>query len=111
MKQQRKSLWDRYKTYDPDETGYGGSASWKQAFHERFMGNGFTFFHLEPKEVTIKSNGILPLGKCKNMMQLKKSFRMLMLKYHPDRAGDTPENTMRCQTLIAQYERLKNKYL
>jgi DnaJ-class molecular chaperone len=44
-----------------------------------------------------------------NKEELKSKFRSLMMKYHPDKAGDTKENNEKCKNIILEYEKQLKK--
>ena len=97
-----KDIFSKYKTYDPQEEGYGNPQQWKNQFKRR------------AKLIYSKIEEDLPeletLKKCRNKDQLTDLFRKLVLKYHPDIAGNTEENLRMTQELIRIFNS-KRKHL
>jgi len=92
----------KYKTYDTSN-GFGSPEEWKANFSGRKEYFEFTMKNVD--EFSEKKE----LKQCKDLKELNKQFRKLMLFHHPDIAGDTKENTEKTQIIIAQYEKLKKK--
>jgi hypothetical protein len=95
--------WDKseFKTYDTSE-GYGDPGQWRRAFNKR-MNRG--------KEKKKKSESFLkPLYEAETAEELKQAYRKLLVKYHPDHAGDTKKNTEKTQRIVEIYNNLKNNF-
>lgn len=76
-------LFAQYKTYDPKKEGYGSAAEWSETFYTRM---GFE----EAEEILFADNdtlrGILGVGPKAKWDEIKKAFRAMVMKCHPDRA-------------------------
>lgn len=88
-----------YKTYNPEEEGYGNAKEWRKSFSER----------MDPDKATeiIGDNdpySILELKHDASINEIKTQFRKLAMKHHPDKGGD--HETM--QKIIAAYTILMN---
>ena len=98
----KKGFMDGYKSYDTTN-GYGDSSQWKQAFNQRM---GFD----EAK--TILSNddpySILGLAFNATLAQIKKAFREMAMKWHPDK-NPGYDTTEKMQKIIAAYTFLTSK--
>lgn len=104
-KKPKKAFMEGYKTYDTT-FGFGSPDEWKAAFEKRI--NFGVVITIEKKEQ--KKDILQPLYDAKDFLELRKSYRELMLKYHPDKAGDTPENNIIAQLLNDTYFELKTKF-
>jgi DnaJ-class molecular chaperone len=97
IKKAKKGFLDGYKTYNPKVEGYGNPDQWRHAFNQR-MG-------YEEAVETIKEESpytILGLVKGCTAEEIKKQFRKLIMKFHPDvcKDADAHEKT---QKIIAAY--------
>ena len=99
----KKGFMDGYKTYDPDEEGYGNSSQWKQAFNYRM---GFD----EAKNILSNDNpySILGILKGASLSEIKKAYYRMAMKWHPDRNPGV-DTTERMQKIIAAYTVLTKK--
>jgi DnaJ-class molecular chaperone len=75
-------VFNRYKTYNPQERGYGSVSEWGKSFNE-------TMGVEEAAEALGEDNplSILGLTGMPTVAELKKVYRKLMLIYHPDVTG------------------------
>ena len=87
----------KHKTYDTSK-GFGNSDDWKKSFKE-----GGKIKSIKPK------SKFPTLSECETIKQLAAEFKKLLKKHHTDIAGDTEENKILTQEIIAEYEQLKNK--
>ena len=98
--------WDHKsrKQYNPKKEGYGNPDEWQNDFKQRMYAN-------EKKEKRKKRIPELEeLYNCKTISELKSVYRRLVNKYHPDKAGDTPENNKMTQNIIETYNELKLQF-
>lgn len=104
-KKPKKGFMDGYKTYNPDEEGFGNPDQWKNAFNYRM---GFD----AAKEVLGERDPCTILGIAKNCPweEVKRAHRKLAMQYHPDRnIGDAQAET-KFKEVQAAYEILMNQY-
>jgi DnaJ-domain-containing protein 1 len=94
--------WDKseFKTYDTSE-GYGDPGQWRRAFNKRMN---------KDKKNKKTESFLKPLYSAKTADELKQAYRKLLVKYHPDRAGDTPANTRKTQKIVETYNKLKDTF-
>ena len=93
-----------YKQYDPKKEGYGSVDEWRAAWdevmgHEEAMG----FLGVE-SPLTIMGFDEMP-----DAATLKKRYRELMLKNHPDKNPGDPGATLMTQKIVAAYSELTRK--
>ena len=82
-KKPKKPFMSGYKTYNPEEEGFGDSASWRAAFRER-MG-------VEEAKKTLKDRSpweVLGISRDASFEEVKRAYRRLVMEHHPDRGGD-----------------------
>lgn len=74
---------DGYKTYDVKAEGHGSPHEWKDAFRER-MGLD------EARRVVADGSpyDILGVNEKATWEQIKKAYRKMAMKHHPDKGGD-----------------------
>lgn len=63
----------------------------------------FSFMPTEPKDITAQLQR-MGFAELPNKIELKKSFKALSLKYHPDKGGDQTQ----FQQLLVDYQTIKN---
>ena len=98
---------DGYKTYDPEEEGYGNPYEWKKAFRERMNPD-------EASQILDEDDPYVILGIKKDPgklkipeNELKKAYRALAIQWHPDKNPDKiAEATARMQKINAAYDLL-----
>jgi DnaJ-class molecular chaperone len=97
----KKDFLGGYKTYNPKKQGYGNASQWNRAFNAR-MG-------VDEAKKTLGDTDpllVLELSGTPTWDEIKKQYRKLVMKYHPDRGGDA-DSFKRVQ---AAYELLEKKY-
>jgi DnaJ-domain-containing protein 1 len=101
-KKAKKGFMDGYKSYDTSN-GFGDENQWKDAFNER-MGYG------EAKVILSNDDpySILGLAFGATLAEIKKAFRALAMKFHPDKNPDC-DTTAKMQKIIAAYTILTSK--
>jgi hypothetical protein len=103
-KRAKKEFLEGYKTYDVSD-GFGSVDGWKRAFEKRFNFVSVTIEQKVGKEDIVKL-----LYDAKDFFELKKVYRELMMRYHPDVAGETEENHLIAQLLNDTYFELRTKF-
>lgn len=103
-KKSKRGFLEGYKTYDTSN-GFGLVDDWKRAFEKRFNFVSVTIQQKAEKEDIVKS-----LYDAKDFFELRKAYRELMMRYHPDVAGETEENHLIAQLLNDTYFELKTKF-
>lgn len=112
----------KYKTYDSSH-GFGNSSQWEAIFKalfgdidpEELLKEAYNRLDDKTKEKAnnaannIRKEYNESLKFCKTKEELKSKFRSLMMKYHPDKAGDTKENNEKCKNIILEYEKQLKK--
>lgn len=90
---------DKYGTYDTQQ-GHGAPNEWRSIF-EHIMGLD------EAIGIIGQASPLAILGftNLPTWEELKKRYRQLMMKYHPDRGGDKET----AQRIIAAYTKLKHE--
>ena len=99
----KRGILDGYKTYDTSN-GFGSPDQWKSAFEERM-----NLVTLTDSDVTKLKSVVDSLYDCKNEEALKKEYRRLMFLYHPDKVGESEDNTKKAQLINDTYFKLKEK--
>lgn len=100
----KKGFMDGYKTYDTSN-GFGNSDKWKENFETRMNFKILTHNEIEDNKDVLKH-----LYTCITSKELKKEYYKLMIKFHPDKAGDTEYNKTISQLINETYFKLKNKF-
>jgi len=102
-------IFSKYKTYDPEEEGFGSPEEWKGAFRER-MGLSEARECLRDKS----PRGVLGVGASATWAEITKAFRKRVLEVHPDRiavTGLTPEEAHRLsKEVVAAYSILAEEF-
>ena len=90
----------KYGTYNPEFDGFGSSYEWKEIF-EKIMGLDEAF------EILGSDNPLTVLGfsKLPTLAELKKVYKLLMFKHHPDKGGKKED----AQRIIAAYTTVKEQ--
>ena len=96
-----KGFMDGYKTYDTSD-GYGSAWDWKKRFHKRMS--------KEEADAILDTDDpydILGLKRGATQAEIKKAFKTLAMKWHPDRNPDNiKEATLKMQKINAAYSLL-----
>ena len=96
----KKGFMDGYKKYD-DSNGRGSPEEWESAFRERMSGEEAREILRDDDPLTILN---LPKNPFPTKSQIKKSFRILALKWHPDRnPGNQEESSKQFKKIYAAY--------
>lgn len=98
---EKKDFLGGYKKYNPNKEGYGSAADWNRAFNAR-MG-------IDEAKKTLGDTDpltILELTGKPSWDEIKKQYRKLALKHHPDRGGDA----VMFKKIQAAYELLEEQY-
>lgn len=104
-KKMKKGFMDGYKTYDPAFEGFGNPKQWRGKFKERMnREEAEEFIKDESAEAILEMKG--PEWTFYTFEALKSQFRKMIMKYHPDRGGDTKM----AQKIIAAYTILKERF-
>lgn len=104
-----RGFMDGYKTYDADGEGYGGPKQWRQAFHGAM---GFEEAEEIINEAKTKGDtplGILGLSGRPTWNEIKKAYRRMAMKYHPD-VNKAPDATEQMKKINAAYVVLERQY-
>ena len=88
----KKSFMDGYKTYDPQEEGYGSSWDWKRSFYQRMNKEEAQTILDEDDPYTIL--GVSPSSTQK---EIKSAFYKLAMKWHPDK---NPDDILHCTEMM-----------
>ncbi|MDD5008564.1 MAG: J domain-containing protein [Syntrophorhabdaceae bacterium] len=104
-----KDLFSSYKTYDPEEDGYGSKEEWKSAFSDR-MG-------LKEARETLRDRSpraILGVSVSASWAEITKAFKKRVMEVHPDRCkttGLSPEEAHRLsKEVVAAYSILAEEF-
>lgn len=78
----KKGFLDGYKTYDPEEEGYGNPEQWRGEFRVT-MGLG------EAKEIigSTPPREILGVAESAPWAEVRRAYKRRVLEVHPDRGG------------------------
>ena len=94
-----------YKTYDTSE-GFGNPDEWKTIFSQR-MGKK------EAEEILSSNPGspheILEVKLGASFDEIKKAYRKLILKWHPDKNNGSAESAKMTRSIVAAYTILTEK--
>jgi hypothetical protein len=102
IKMRSNKFTSGYKTYDPEEEGFGNSSDWRRSYRERM---GFE----EAKKIVGKNSpeAILEITeKFYTFDFLRSQFRKMIMQHHPDKGG----NEEKAKRIIAAYEILKHRF-
>ena len=82
-----KDFMSGYKTYDPEEQGYGSSFDWKRNFYQRMSKE-------EAQEILNEDSPYTILGvkMYASKEEIKIAYRKLAVKFHPDHNLGNEEN-------------------
>ena len=111
VKKAKKGFMDGYKTYDPEEEGYGSPDEWRSNFYERLgfekavevLGDSDPLQVMEIAEINPTWDDIL------------KAYRKMLLRWHPDRWQNVTEEEAKgilakAKKVIAAFEVLEKRY-
>ena len=91
---------DQFKKYDTSK-GKGNPKQWREKFKQT----------MKIKQLQDASSSEFPsLALCETLKDLKREFRRLITMYHPDKIGETKENTQRAQRLMSYYDNLRGQF-
>ena len=99
----KKGFMDGYKTYNVDINGYGNTSQWKKAFSQR-MGYDEAIVILSDND----PYSILEISINSTLSEIKKAFRQMAMKWHPDKNKNI-DTTEKMQKIIAAYTFLTSK--
>lgn len=98
-----KGFTEGYKTYNPEEEGYGNPHQWKSGFYKRMSKEEAEEILNEDSPYTILG---VKFGATKE--QIKSAYRKLAVKWHPDHNLGNEENCkIMFQKINASYTILK----
>lgn len=105
-KKKRKSVWDDdyYSTYDTSK-GFGSPHKWQEAFKQRM-----NFTTISPEYKENNKEFVQSLYDAKNMAELKKAYRKLLMIHHPDKNQNSQESKEKSQHIIEVFEELEKKF-
>jgi hypothetical protein len=102
--------WIKHKRYNPEEQGYGNKEQWIRSFYKKFNYKDFretSSSKFKGTEGEIEERYM----NCRTYDELKKVFRELVMKYHPDRNGQTEENNYLTGFAISLFHKIKYKFI
>ncbi|MBA3712362.1 MAG: J domain-containing protein [Pyrinomonadaceae bacterium] len=108
-KKAKRGFMDGYETYDPDREGYGAAWQWRQNFRARMGAD-------EAREVLKDESphGVLGLTDAATWNEIKRAYRTLAMKFHPDHAtanGITEQDaTQQMKRINAAYVLLEARF-
>lgn len=89
-----------YKKYDTSN-GFGNAREWRESFYQKMSGDEAAKIIDEQDDTPW---GILGIKKGANEQAVKKAFRELIMKWHPDKnPGNTVEAEAMSKKIIAAY--------
>jgi DnaJ-domain-containing protein 1 len=94
-----KSFMSGYKTYD-DSKGRGNPREWRNTFKERLTGEEAQAIMDEQDD---SPHGILGIPITATQAEIKKAFKDLINKWHPDKNPNDPKAHEMAQKIIAAY--------
>ena len=98
----KKGFMDGYKRYDPETEGYGSAWEWKRQFNQRMSKE-------EAEEILDDDDPyhVLGLNYGASQLEIKRAFKKLAMKWHPDRNPENVEAATRMmQKINAAYSLL-----
>ncbi len=99
----RKGFTEGYKTYNPEEEGYGNRYEWKRTFYKRMSKEEAEEVLNEDSPYTILG---VKFGASKE--EIKSAYRKLAVKWHPDHnIGNEEFCKVMFQKINAAYTLLK----
>ena len=104
MPKTKKPFLSGYKTYKPDEEGFGNPDKWRDLFQHRMGLN-------EAKRVLKDRNAwqVLEINQNDPWHVVRKAYRRLALKYHPD-VNKEKDAASKYIEIQAAYEVLEEYY-
>lgn len=98
-KKPKRGILDGYKTYDPDENGFGNPTQWRYTFNKRFFSE---YIESILEEMNLPWE-ILGISRNASKKEILSAYRKKAFQFHPDRGGD--EEMMK--KVNEAYERMK----
>jgi hypothetical protein len=94
---------ERYDTYDPDEEGYGSEEQWRATFDARVSQN-------EADKILggESPESVLELSPGATQAQIKRAYRRLIAKHHPDKHGGSKAATVKATRIKAAFDLLRD---
>lgn len=107
-KKKKLGVFDKGYQYPQYDTsgGFGSAEQTQESFKQRM---NFTTISTEYKE---ENKGFVQsLYDAKNLAELKKAYRKLMMIHHPDKNQNSQESKEKSQHIIETFEELEKKFL
>lgn len=99
----KENFLGNYKTYDPENEGFGNAKEWKRNFNNRMS--------TEEAELVLEDDNpwtILGVSHGASVSEIKKAFYQMAMRWHPDVSHEPVEKATRMmQKLNAAYSLLQ----